>query len=344
MRISLVIGSLEAGGAERVMSIMANCWAASGNEISLVTISSANGDWYPLNPTVNRIALSLASPSRHTYNALWNNVRRVAKLRRVLRTTKPDVVISFLDTTNVLALLAGMGLGIPVIVSERVDPHQHPIERAWDRMRSWLYCYAKAVVVQTDSIREWAERFVPSRAISVIPNPVRQFNIVDNTSRYPGIAPTVVAMGRLTRQKGFDLLIKAFAQCAERHCDWSLVILGEGEERARLETMVAEFGLKDRVSLPGIMQNPERLLSQAELFVLSSRYEGFPNALLEAMACGIAVIATDCPSGPRDIIRHGIDGLLVPREDVQALSDALNCLMGDPHSRRRLGQPCRHRP
>ncbi len=259
-------------------------------------------------------------------------------MRKEIRASSPDVVISFIDTTNVLTLLASVGLRIPVIVSERSHPDQHPIGSAWTRLRSLLYRHADGIVVQSHGLRDWASGLVRDDAIHVIPNPVKP---VLNGSEYPshrqGSGRTVVAMGRLVSEKRFDLLLRAFCQCTKTHDDWSLIIVGEGEERRSLETLTRELGLEGRVKLPGLVQDPAHILHGADVFVLSSSYEGFPNALLEAMACGLAVISTDCGSGPREIVRNGVNGLLVAPNDVDALAAAMDRLMEDPEQRERLG-------
>jgi glycosyltransferase involved in cell wall biosynthesis len=144
-------------------------------------------------------------------------------------------------------------------------------------------------------------------------------------------------MGRLGKEKGFDLLIRAFAAIAGEHPRWDVTIFGEGPERGALAGEIERSGVAGRVSLPGRTTDTEGVLRGADLFVLPSRYEGFPNALCEAMACGLPVVAFDCRSGPATIVRDGVDGVLVPAENVDALSAAMARLIADPEGRRRMG-------
>ena len=339
MHITLVTTTFGAGGAERVLSIMANYWAEQGKRITLITLSTQSTDWYKLHPRVKRVGLDVLSFSTHIGQALKDNIGRIIRLRRALREAHPDVVISFLDTTNVLTILASWGLCIPVIVSERNDPYQNNIGWAWNGLRCMLYRHADAVVVQSHVIREWALSLPGIKATYVIPNPLSQTSSeFDQASRCHASPHAIVAMGRLVRQKGFDILIEAFGRCAGKHSDWSLVILGEGPERASLQTLTTNLGIKDRVHLVGQIQEPATILRGADLFVLSSRYEGFPNALLEAMACRLPVVSLDCSGGgPREIIRDGVDGVLVRPDDLAALGDTMDRLMADSDERRRLG-------
>jgi len=172
--------------------------------------------------------------------------------------------------------------------------------------------------------------------IVIIPNPVLQpAEDLSQPENHPS-KPFIAAMGRLIRSKGFDLLLNAFAQLKDKFPEWTLNIMGEGPLQAELESLRDGLGLNGRVHFLGKVKNPHTILKQADLFVMSSRYEGFPMSLCEAMACGIAVICTNCSSGPREIIRHGVDGLLVPNEDSSALAAAMENLMVDAKERERL--------
>ena len=336
MRIALVIDSLRSGGAEKIACTLVNHWTESRNEITLVTFASADTDFYTIDVRVNRIALGLNRSSRNWVEFVRNNMQRIKMLRGAVRSSEFDVLVSFVDKTNVLVLLATLGLGVPVVVSERTDPRKHPIGKVATCLRILLYPRARAVVVQTAGVAEWARHIVGSEAVYVIPNPVAEQFLGTWNANPKESGHSVVAMGRMGREKGFDLLLKAFARCAERHPEWSLRLVGEGTERERLRTLADELGIERKVKLCPVTKEPEKALRESDLFVLPSRYEGFPNVLLEAMASGLPVISFDCPSGPREIIRDGIDGILVPAEDIEALASAMERLMETEEERRRL--------
>jgi GalNAc-alpha-(1->4)-GalNAc-alpha-(1->3)-diNAcBac-PP-undecaprenol alpha-1,4-N-acetyl-D-galactosaminyltransferase len=338
-RLTLVVPSLALGGAERVVARMANHWAARGDAVTVITLSSTASDTYSLDPAVTRVPLDLMRESRGPLRALFNNWTRVSSVKDAIRRSRPDTVISFTDRMNVVTLLACRSLGVDTVVSERIDPSQQPFGFPWSWMRRRFYSWARALVVQTDAVRRQMEPVMNGRPIYVIPNAV-DAPARDQPAREPRQAPDglhLAAMGRLASQKGFDLLIEAFAQAASDQPRWSLTILGEGPERRRLEELIHARGLEPRVRLPGWVADPSAVLRGCDAFVLSSRFEGFPNALLEAMALGLPAISFDCPSGPADIIRHEVDGLLVPFGNVPALAAAIRRLLSDAQLRDRLG-------
>jgi glycosyltransferase involved in cell wall biosynthesis len=340
MNLALVIASLGCGGAERVMSILANHWARHGETVTLVTIDGDAGDFYSLDAQVRRVALNVLHDSKNIAEAVRLNALRLRKLRRVIAGIRPDAVISFMDSTNVLTLLATRGLAVPVVVAEHTDPRRQSSGREWDALRRWMYPRADAVILLSEALRGWAGGWIAPQRLHVIPNPVVTANVPAGMDTPFALPPRfVVGVGRLSPEKGFDLLLEAFARAAP--VAWSLVILGEGPERAALEKQVRQLGLYGRVSLPGATRAVEAVLRRAALFVLSSHHEGFPMALVEAMNAGLSVVSFDCPVGPADIITHGVDGVLVPEGDVAALAAQMERLIHDAPERARLGESAR---
>jgi GalNAc-alpha-(1->4)-GalNAc-alpha-(1->3)-diNAcBac-PP-undecaprenol alpha-1,4-N-acetyl-D-galactosaminyltransferase len=340
MRLTFVISALGAGGAERVMATIANYWAEHGWHVTLLTLDDGREPpFYHLHDAIHLRPLAIAGGSPNPLRRVRLSLKRILALRRALAASDPDLVISFIDRINILTLLASRGLRVPVIVSEHIDPAQRPLGRGWKITQKWLYRYGSSVVLLTESALPYFPRRVRQRA-RVIPNPVvvhRNGRVCENCDELP-MARTLLAMGRLDEQKGFDMLLQAFASVALHHPAWSLVIWGDGPQRPFLEARRDALGLRERVSFPGLTKQPFEHMARAHLFVLSSRYEGFPMVLCEAMACGLPVVSFDCPSGPRDIVRDGVDGLLVPPNDVLALAAALDRLMSDENARHRLAQ------
>lgn len=310
-RICLVIADFGAGGAERVMATMANHWAEHGRDVTVITFGDpAVKPYYPLDDRVDFRPLGLPSRPLPPLRAMAYSFRRLIALRRALKRIAPDVAISFLTKVNVLTVLAARGLGLPVIVSERNNPARQSFRSSWSRLRDWLYCQAFSVVCQTEAVRKTLAPDVSDRG-RVIPNPIAEAAAVTPPER-----PTI----------------------AGDHPDWSLVIWGEGGERERLIARRAELGLADRVRLPGLTERPHQWQRETTVFVLSSRFEGFPNVLGEAMAAGLPAVAFDCLWGPAEMITDGVDGLLVPAENVDGLTAALDRLLRDaPSLARRQG-------
>jgi glycosyltransferase involved in cell wall biosynthesis len=341
MRITFVTSSLGCGGVERVLCSLSEALLQRKHSLTVVTLSTREADFFTLPEGVERVALNLIADVRAPTLLLraGNMVRRLRALRRAILSTRPDVVRSVLQHVNVMTLLALAGTRCPVVVSEHLDPTMISCGSPWDELRRITYRRAAKLVSVSHGIDEYFAWLPPARRV-VIYNPLPNMEQPDDTLDTPPILNDgtnwVMTMGRLSREKGFDLLLPAFAGVAEKNPGWRLMILGEGEQRPELERLTESLGLRDRVLLPGRIKNPFPVLKQAKLFVLPSRHEGFGNALIEAMACGVPVIATDCPSGPREIVRDGENGVLVAAEDVGALAAALERLMADDAERARL--------
>lgn len=345
MRLTLVVPSLKSGGAERASVLLAEGLLQKGHEVSLITLYAEEADFYELPTKVRRLALNIASDSPTLVHAIWNNFNRISVLKKEIRLLQPDIVISFLKETNILTLLALNNTDIPVIISEQNNPILDANGGLWDKLRSFIYPTASKVVSCSKGVNDCFDWLSEDKR-AIIYNPLTPIASEQNTNIPKTITvdsdkKLLVAMGRLTYQKGFDILLSAFHKIADKHTQWQLVILGEGELRSQLEKQIMELGLTNRVILPGVIKNPFPFLKKSEIFVLSSRYEGFGNVIIEAMACGLPVISTDCPSGPREIINNGVDGILVPTEDVSALASSIERLILNPQESAKLAETAR---
>ena len=344
-----MIAGLRGGGAERVAVNLANGWAARGWTPAIVTLAQKEEPpAYALAPGVSHVDITRRRFARDVSPELRDTIDdvmpfcpapvramlvpltvEVALLRETIERTAPDAILSFVDLTNLKTIAATRRLGVPVFVYEQVDPRRTSVGD-WELARRVLYPHATRVVALTESD---ADCFRARGANAVaIPNPV-----LPGSATAASREPLIVGVGRLAPQKDFARLLQAFANVAAAHPEWRLEILGEGPQLGMLTRMTSDLGLGDRVSFPGFVADIHEALRRATLFAMTSTYEGFPNALCEAMANGVPGIAYDCASGIAEIIRDGVDGVIVRgTRSVGSFSDVLDRLMTDDAERQRL--------
>jgi glycosyltransferase involved in cell wall biosynthesis len=328
-RLAFFLPSLEGGGAQRVMLNLAAGFCDRGFRADLV-LASAEGDYLPSVPSAVRV-IDLGAQ---------RVLRSLVPLVRYLRRERPRVLIAGLDHANVVAMVASRiarARNRTVISVHCVFGGTDAWTRRDFRLRAlpWLlgrlHRWADAVVAVSDGVADDLTRTagVPSKRIRVILNPVITPTLIASAGDRPAhpwfedtTRPIIISAGRLVPQKNFSLLIESFA-LVRRRFDVRLVILGEGPDRAGLEASIRRHGVEDCVALPGFVPNPYACMARASVFVLSSDYEGLPTVLVESLALGTPVIATDCESGPREILRGGALGDLVPVRDVEAMSQAI---------------------
>jgi glycosyltransferase involved in cell wall biosynthesis len=311
---------------------MAAYWAQAGHEVHVVALrADEKGPTYTFPPSVRIHRLQLVMEHNPILDV--RHLKRLWRLRRLLLKLRPSAVVSFIDKLNVAVLLSLKGTRIPVVATEHLVPWKNELGPIWERLRAALYPGALAVRSPTATMTDWFKRRYAGNYLT-LPYPGHRHPASEAPEERSRV---IFSAGRLAREKGFDLLVSAFAEVSGRRSDWRLEIAGEGPEREGLTNQIRRFGLESRVCLPGHVSDVGARMRSAELFVLSSRHEAYPMVLCEAMAAGVAIIASDCPTGPRSMIEDGENGLLVPTEDTTALQSAIMQLIDDTPRRRRLG-------
>jgi GalNAc-alpha-(1->4)-GalNAc-alpha-(1->3)-diNAcBac-PP-undecaprenol alpha-1,4-N-acetyl-D-galactosaminyltransferase len=307
---------------------MANYWAQKNYSIIVITLDNAT-PFYLLEDGIKLEQLSLLKKSVSVFSAVANNITRIKNIRKKIVEIDPDIVISFMTETNIISTIGCRIAKKPIIITERIS-YDYLKSWEWVSLRKLVYRFSNALIVQT---RHDKDRYNRLSNTFVINNPLNLKEIILNNNRED---KNIVAVGRLHRQKGFDRLIKAFSHLTPK--DWKLSIIGEGSERSNLEKLIFDLNLEDYVSLPGITKAIEKWYKKSSIFVLSSRTEGFPNVLCEAMAYGCACISFDCIAGPNEIITDKVDGYLVKNGDIYALSEKMDFLINNSEERRRIGK------
>lgn len=335
--ILFLIADLGSGGAQQVLSQIANHWAATGRRIGVATFSDESEDFFTLDNRIERIVLGGIADSGPVIDKLRNNYTRVKAIRGALKQFNGHTAISFIAPMNTLLVAASRGLAYQIIISERNDPARQSYGRAWDTLRRHLYKRADLVTANSRGAIETLKAFVPSEKLAYLPNPLRAQPDPSPTDA-PERTPVFLNVGRLHEQKAQDVLIRAFADIHERCPEWRLVILGEGGAREELEALATDLGVAHKVDLPGRVSDPFPHYRQASIFVLPSRWEGFPNTLMEAMSCGLPSIVSDATPGPLEVVRDHETGRVVPSDNVKALADAMLQMAREPQECQRLGE------
>ncbi|MDR2416750.1 MAG: glycosyltransferase [Holosporales bacterium] len=338
MHVVLAILALRTGGAERDLCRVAKS-LAHDHKVTIVTliVSKEERPFYPVDSAVRLVQLDLMRSLQDTLG-FWPRTKEIClrpfcvlRYRNALRKLRPDVVISYLTKANILTLLATRRMDVPVIISKRSDPWKTCYASFTRLMRFLTYRWASLIVVQTDLAISFLEKFHTSTL--VVPNTVP----CSLQITYSHEVKMILSIGRLNEGKDFGTFVKAFHRICYHFPDCCAAICGDGPERNALQQTIHCFGLQDRFSLLGQVKEVDSIILTSDLFVFPSRHEGFSNALAEAMASGLPIIASDC-MGNKNLVRDTVDGRLFPVGDAGRLAELMVELMMDFEQRKRLGQ------
>lgn len=339
-KIAFHLNCLEQGGAERVVSNLSNRFAASGYEVIIATEWQGE-DEFQVSDKVRRVHVGLREEDKKK-NRLVQFFLRIKYLHRFLKEEKPDILIPFARKALYRGLTAAYFIKIPVIISIRTDPVGH-YDRPFDKVQiPFLFPRADGCVFQTEGAREFfAPRLQENSRVILNPLNPKYIGVPEPEKR----SKTVVQSGRLVDFKNQVMLVRAFHEVHKKHPDYDLKIYGRDTgdgTKELLESTIAELNAQEYVHLMGASDSLEKDLADAALFAFSSDWEGLPNALMEAMALGLPIVATDCPcGGPRTIMTNEVDGLLIPIKDQKAMENGINRLIEDEELAKRLGREAR---
>lgn len=327
MKIMFVVNSMNKGGAERVIANLSSYFSKE-NDVNIVTIYNSVIS-YELAPNVNVLPLddfktdlySELKPKENKIKKIWKYIKRIRKLNYYKTKKKPDIIISFSPVPSFLTLFSNFSKKIKTIVSVRNDPQKEFKSKFFQILMNYLYPKADGIVFQTEDARSYFKESIIKKSI-IIPNPINLDFVVQP---FQGKRKKeIVNVARLEEQKNQKLLISAFNSVLKKHPAYKLTIYGEGKLRKELENLIKKLDLNQNVFLAGVSNQIKEDIYKARMFVLSSNYEGMPNALMEAMALGLPVISTDCPcGGPKFLIQNNENGILVPTGNVDALTNAM---------------------
>ena len=333
-RILFVIPSMQPGGAERIVSVMANFWAQKNYDVSIISFDTKTS-FYPLNEKISYYNLNSDEEKYGFFNSIFNNYLRIFNYFKYIKKAKANIIISFTRNANVYCLLYNFFLKRDLIISERTNPHFSILPKGLNRLPHLIYKYANGIVVQTpETLQIFNElKIALPQKKKII------FNLIDKTTFgnvYKGKRRNVIlAVGRLENAvKQFDKLINIFN--ASENNGWELHIAGNGPDYQNLQVQINKLDLEKKVFLLGSITQLGELYQSSKIFVLTSSREGFPNALCEAMANGCACVSYNCATGPSTIINHSVNGILVEAGNEEKFREELSVLMKDEIAIQRL--------
>jgi GalNAc-alpha-(1->4)-GalNAc-alpha-(1->3)-diNAcBac-PP-undecaprenol alpha-1,4-N-acetyl-D-galactosaminyltransferase len=320
-----MLPSLKAGGAERVVSTIAN-QLIEEYEITIIVFYECT-PFYPLDTRINIVfCKKVYRAESSSIQSIKTHIQLFKKSLQILKRENTRLVIGFMTTANIYAVIAAKRLKIKSIISERIHPEYEIISKLWLVLKKFFYPKSNKLIVQTKVIKSYFENFVTNNQLEIIKNPLAPELIIKRDLSKTK-EQLILNVGRLDDQKNQDLLIKAFANIPNKN--WKLILIGEGTNRIRYTNLIKELHLQEQIILKGNITNVEDYYNTASLFVFTSRYEGYPNALTEAMYFGVSCISTDCPSGPAELISNAENGFLIPVGDQDLLEKKMKLLMSD---------------
>jgi GalNAc-alpha-(1->4)-GalNAc-alpha-(1->3)-diNAcBac-PP-undecaprenol alpha-1,4-N-acetyl-D-galactosaminyltransferase len=318
-----VTNSLSSGGAERVVSILASLLAEKGYEVHLILYVRVENEY----PISDKVKLHLL-PKRKGENKIYYYMRKFSIMRKLVDEIRPDIIIPFLPDQVNHFYIASRLMNIPFIFTVRNNPFVYPESNLMRFVGKMVALLSTGIFLQTEEQADFFPKFVRKK-IFVVPNPVSNALIECDYQRRESIEE-IATFGRLNTQKNHRLLIQAFAKVYQTNQSVRLSLYGAGEEENSLKELVNKLGIENAVSFKGRVANVADALMSTDLFVLSSNYEGMPNALMEAMAVGLPCISTDCPTGPKDLIKNMENGILIKSNDVDELASAIHYCVENP--------------
>ena len=330
-RFLFVIPTLANGGAERVVSVLSSAIFRNGHSVSVIKYYNCPGE-YSIDPGVHVVNLSGGDRDEYLKMSYW---RKVSLLRCLIKREKPEFVIPFLYPLSLTVTISSIGLRTIVIQSIRNNPAKSPSAFLHRFIRNCLVYNAKCSIVQNESQRSYFK--YRRNRIHVLFNPISE-SLFSITPSFASGQYSICSVGRLESQKNFKLLIDAFCEVFKDGDDVVLNIYGEGSLEEELKRYIFEKGRENSIQLKGRTTHIEDVYKNHDLFVMSSDFEGMPNALMEAMACGLPCISTDCPTGPSELIDDGVNGILVQVGDVTKLSEAIRRMFFNRKSAKQMGE------